>query len=456
MVTVLSALLYSGAFEPLGFWFLAPLGFALLFTKLKRSDSPIISLFFFGLVSQGFILFWTGKYVGLLPWSFLTLLQASYLIPSGYIFKKTHNFWYLIASLLLMDEFKSRFPFGGFGWTRIGFSQADAPYLDLASLGGVASLSLIVLIFAVWIIQINFTKIFLIALLCFIPVGLHQHLAESKFLTVAAVQGNTPKVGLDFNERAEAVFDLHFEKTKTINKSVDLIVWPENASDIDPFLTPGIYTKLTSLSNEKRAPLIIGAVLRSDNTLKNASVAIDSKSTKSIYVKQHLTPFGEYIPLRPVAELISPFAKNVRDFTPGEGYLVHSIKNFKLGPIICYEIIDDELVRAAAGQSEALLVQTNSATFSGTAESSQQLNITRIRAVEHSRDILSVSTIGISAFIDNNGNVLQVSKENVSEILYGQLRSIESQTIADKFNGRSWIAIVGGLLILGRFRRRTR
>ena len=455
MVTILSALLFSGSFEPLGFWLLAPIGFSLLFTRLKRSNKPILTIFIFGLVSQGIILYWSGKYVGLLPWALLTLLQASYLIPAGYVYKKTENYWYLIASLLLADEIKSNFPFGGFGWTRIGYSQAVAPYLNLASLGGVAALSLIVLVIAIGIIQLSIRKFIFILLICFLPLGTNQIQKSSQSLRVAAVQGNTPKVGLDFNERAEAVFNLHLEKSKTINRSVDLIVWPENASDIDPYLTPGISAQLMELSEVKRAPLIIGAVLRSDNKLKNASIALDSMSTKSIYIKQHLTPFGEYIPLRRIAELVSPFAEGVKDFTPGEGYLVHKIGNIDIGPIICYEIIDDAMVREAASKSHALVVQTNSATFSGTAESAQQLNITRIRAVEHNRDILSVSTIGISAFIDNNGRVLQISKENVSEILYGQLRSIDSQTIADKLNGQSWIAIVGALLIIGRLRRRT-
>ncbi len=443
-MTLLAALLFSASFEPIGLWFLAPIGFALLFKKVERANSPVITLLSFGLISQGVILFWSGKYVGLLPWALLSILQAIYLIPVGSIFKKTRNLWYTIAALLVMDEIRSRFPFGGFGWTRIGFSQADAPYLNLVSIGGVALLSFLVLLLAYLISHLRVRSVLLILIIiCFLPVGTSAALATSNSLSVAGVQGNTPKVGLEFNERAEAVFNLHLEKTRTIAKPIDLIVWPENSSDIDPFLTPGINAKLASLSQKKDSPIIIGAVLRSNGTLRNASILLDSMSTKSIYIKQHLTPFGEYIPLRGLAEIVSPYAAGVRDFSPGGKYLVHKVGDFEVGPIICYEIIDDSLVRLAAAKSDALVVQTNSATFSGTSESAQQLNITRIRAAEHNRDILSVSTVGISALIDNNGKVLKQSRENVSEIIYGSLRSNRSETISDKLGGRSWILIVG-------------
>jgi len=79
-----------------------------------------------------------------------------------------------------------------------------------------------------------------------------------------------------------------------------------------------------------------------------------------------------------------------------------------------------------------LIVQTNSATFAGTAESAQQLAITRIRAVEHSREILSVSTVGISAFIDNNGRVLSQTTENTQVSLAGKLAPNSYRTFINR------------------------
>ena len=91
-----------------------------------------------------------------------------------------------------------------------------------------------------------------------------------------------------------------------------------------------------------------------------------------------------------------------------------------------------------AGSSKALIVQTNSATFANTAESAQQLAITRIRAVEHSRAILSVSTVGISALIDNNGRVLSQTSENRKEFLVGDLLLNTNKTFIDRL--MQWIS----------------
>ena len=104
-------------------------------------------------------------------------------------------------------------------------------------------------------------------------------------------------------------------------------------------------------------------------------------------------------------------------------------------PIICYEIINDGLVRESANRSGAIIAQTNSATFANTPESAQQLAITRIRAVEHSREILSVSTVGISAFIDNNGAVISRTPENLSTSISGDLKISSHQTLSDRLGG---------------------
>jgi apolipoprotein N-acyltransferase len=413
----------------------------------------VLSFFLFGLISQLFILSWSGKYVGPLPLVLLALLQALFFIPSGLIFKYTRNIWLTSATILLMDQLRANFPFEGFGWSRIAFSQANAPYMSLVSKGGVAGLSAIVLCIAILLTRIRLYRLLLITTIVFFPFGSHSPIEGGSSLNVAAVQGNTPKIGLDFNGRAQAVLNLHLAKSAEIDRRVDLIVWPENASDIDPYLTSGVLDKLRTLIIQKQAPLMFGAVLRENNKLQNASVLMDANTTRSKYVKQHLTPFGEYIPMRAMAQRVSPFAADVSDFTPGNSYQTHEVGNTTIGPIICYEIIDDALVREAAKDSEMLIIQTNSATFSGTSESRQQLNITRIRAAEHNREVLSVSTVGISAFIDNNGRVLQESKENVPDLLYGTLQGNNEITLADKLGDLTWVFAIGLLAGIGSFRR---
>ena len=255
-----------------------------------------------------------------------------------------------------------------------------------------------------------------------------------------AVQGNTPEVGLEFNSRAKAVFNLHRDATREFAKErYDAIIWPENSIDIDPRLNPQVASDIKELTRELQTPLIAGVVQRENGRPENASIMYSKEGQmQSVYVKRGLTPFGEFMPLRSIAEFVSPMAKTVVDFAPGDRSITHQVSGVKLGPIICYEIIIDSLVREMADSSKALIVQTNSATFANTAESAQQLAITRIRAVEHSRAILSVSTVGISALIDNNGRVLSQTSENRKEFLVGDLLLNTNKTFIDRL--MQWIS----------------
>ena len=203
--------------------------------------------------------------------------------------------------------------------------------------------------------------------------------------------------------------------------------------NIDPFRDTEVSESIRSLTTEINAPLIAGAVTRVSGDLENVSVMYgESGEVVSLYSKQYLTPFGEYIPLRSIARLVSPFVDDVSDFSAGERIDNHVIRGVTVAPVICFELLSDSLVRKATQNSDALVVQTNSATFAGTAESAQQLNITRIRAMENAREIVSVSTIGISAHIDINGRVTQQTDEDVSAVLQGELQGVSNQSVASR------------------------
>ena len=88
------------------------------------------------------------------------------------------------------------------------------------------------------------------------------------------------------------------------------------------------------------------------------------------------------------------------------------------------------------------MVQTNSATFANTAESAQQLAITRIRSIEHARYAVSVSTVGISAIIDTNGLVLESTKENVAASINGAVALNATRTIYDRIGEFAWVLVL--------------
>jgi apolipoprotein N-acyltransferase len=418
-----AAFLVSAAFEPIGIWYLAVIGLTLYLQKLRSSSRPIFHSLAFGFILNAIVLYWSGKYVGPIPWLLLSALQALFYLPVGWVYRRTHRLLWSALALLAMEEIRSRFPFGGFGWTRIAFSQVDSPALPIVAIGGVIALSAFTVAIALLLVHLrgkNLAALLSLFIIAFLLPANPQGSGEVKLI---AIQGNTPEVGLGFNSRAKAVFDLHRDVTRRVTADqYDAIIWPENAIDIDPRIFPAVQADIAALTGDLSTPIIAGVVQRSTNGPQNASILFGEDGIReSVYIKRGLTPFGEYIPLRGLAELVSPLAKKVNDFIPGSKRVTHEVAGVQLGPIICYEIILDDLVRDMAMNSQALIVQTNSATFAGTAESAQQLAITRIRAVEHSRAILSVSTVGISAFIDNNGRVLSQTGENTQESLAGSL-----------------------------------
>jgi apolipoprotein N-acyltransferase len=265
------------------------------------------------------------------------------------------------------------------------------------------------------------------------------------------IQGNVPEYGLDFNSRAKAVFNNHLQLTQDEikkNKNVDFILWPENAVDVDPFIDQNkdVFEKLNSIEQ----PLIIGAVLGKGNKLLNTSIYWD-KDQPQVYIKQHLTPFGEYVPLRSFARVISPLVDRVKDFEPGDGAnSSFKISDAIIAPVICFELIDDAILQNAASKSNLLAVQTNSATFGMSAESAQQLSITRVRAIEHGRNVVSVSTTGYSAVIDYKGNVLEKTSMGTAESIRADIDLIEGKTPRDKFGDWSLVGTIFLLFLVSR------
>lgn len=347
-----------------------------------------------------------------------------------------------------MEELRNRFPFGGFGWVRIAYTQADSPYSKIAAIGGASALSALTLIIAL-IIFFGFQKRFsLITFLPFLFLLIPINLSTVGNASVLMIQGNVPQMGLDFNSRAKAVFNNHFERTQdeiARDPNVDLILWPENSVDVDPFLNADVKKALDSIQQ----PLIIGAILSKGNKTLNTSILWGGELPDT-YIKQHLTPFGEYIPLRSLARIVSPLVDDVDDFSPGDQGKTFSIGDIKVAPVICYELIDDDLLHQATADSNILAVQTNSATFGMSAESAQQLSITRVRAIEHGRNIASVSTTGYSAIIDFSGTVIEQTSMATADTIRAEIGLIEGQTPRDKAGDWALVGVLVGLFLIAR------
>jgi apolipoprotein N-acyltransferase len=441
LLSALSGALLSAAFEPVGKWWVAPIAIAAHMFALSLTKRKVLSTFIFASVMNLIVLHWSSTFVGSVPWLILALGLSLFYLPLALVSR-----WGMAAYPLIyviLEEIRNRFPFGGFGWVRIAYTQADAPYSKIAAIGGASALSALALVSSLILFIALKRRFAVITLIPFLLVLIPINLTSAATTKVLMIQGNVPQMGLDFNSRAKAVFNNHFERTQAElakDSNVDFVLWPENSVDVDPFINVDVKKALDSVDK----PLIIGAIMGKGNKFLNTSILWGGEFPP-IYIKQHLTPFGEYIPLRSLASKISPYTERVTDFEPGQEQVLFTIKSAVIAPIICFELVDDQLLHEAAGSANILAVQTNSATFGMSAESAQQLSITRVRAIEHGRNIVSVSTTGYSAVINSDGKVLQKSSMGTAETLRAEVELLEGKTPRDAAG--DW-ALVGVLFVL--------
>ena len=455
LLAFLFGLVSSTAFEPFSFWPSAFLGLAGWYFLLIRArlESRVLISYLFGLSQLLVVQHWTGIYVGSLPWLILSICQGIfYIVPAFFVGKsKRYNQFAFAACFVIVELLLRTVPFTGFGWTRISFTQVDSPLSDLYKLGGVVLVAFfIAAISASRTLITGSILLILVALSAFIP----NSVSNGVNVKIALIQGGVSNLGLDFNAKPMEVFDRHLSQTaKSIKPSdVRLIIWPENAVDLDINTSPGVANKIIEISTDLRTPILIGGVTKSTAGLRNQSILFNP-TPQQIYTKRYLTPFGEYIPLRNIATKLSSYANDVTDFVGGTNDHLFRGNGLIFQTLICYELLNDTFRDQILG--DFLIVQTNNATFGDTAQLDQELNIAKVRAIETGRFIPYVSTTGVTSFIDNDGQIYSKSPKFESATLVDNVVSVEGRTITQIY-GKYLEAISIALLLFIVFLRRRK
>jgi len=413
-LAIASGLLLFAAFPPFALWPAAFLGAGLLFFLL--ADEKLSRRFLLALLAGGAffapLLHWSSIYVGALPWLILALGESLLfsLIALAAIKRSIYGAIVFASTFTLIELLRMKAPFGGFGWGRIGFTQVDSLQVFYPIIGVVGVSFFALSLSALLVVNPRFLFVFIpIFALSFFDVNLNT--PSGKSLKIVAVQGSVSELGLEFNQRALAVLNNHIDATPT-QSNADLIIWPENASDVDPIMNLKARQGIADLIKEIEKPLLVGAVEQRGSGPLNSSLFYGADGELlSRYVKQDLAPFGEYIPFRSISESISPLARQVRDFIPGDNWVKHRVNNIEFQSLICFEVLDDDHIQSGAVNAEFFVAQTNNATFGDSYQAAQQLQITRARAAELSRQFAVVSTTGYTAHIDQNGKVLTAAEQ---------------------------------------------
>ncbi|MFD0633486.1 apolipoprotein N-acyltransferase [Catenulispora yoronensis] len=460
-LALLAGAVLNLAFAPVGWWPVAPLMVAAvsaLFAGRSGRRGMLIG-FWFG---TGFcwVMFQFLRVFGPGAQEAVGLIESLYFIPFGWAMARVSmaRFAPLWQACLWVAEeaVRSRWPFGGFSWGRLAFSQPDSPFTPLAAVGGAPLVTFAVALSgtllwravvvlrererepgvgggggggggsrALWrSVGARWSAAMVVGALLIPVAGYAVPLRSADAgtpLRIALIQGNVPRLGFGREEQQAAVLDNHVKETEALAADIragkavkpDVVVWPENGSDMDPYTDPGVKEEIQAAVDAVGVPVLIGAVINANaegtNVLNRLIVWTPGPGPGSgmgaTYDKTHLVPFGEYLPFRDIlTKVIKRFNMIPRDFVPGHGVGDLTLGDVPVAAVICFEVAYDDVVRNAVnGGGQVLLVPSNNASYMGTGQTYQQLAIARFRAVEHGRWTLEAATSGVSAVIDPRG-----------------------------------------------------
>ena len=483
------------AFPTFDVWVAAPAAMALLAWSATGLGARrgFLAGVLFGLAFFVPTLSWSGIYVGALPWLALATLESLFVGLAGALYgwlSRAGRVRPLAFALVwvVTEGLRARTPYGGFPWLKLAFSQADSPVGRLVAWGGAPFVGFVLALVGGLLALVAHHLLTarhhrsrmpwrplalpVAAALVLTAAGLAVPLStDGQAAQFLGVQGNVPRAGLDFNAQRRAVLDNHVAATWQAQADIragrtptpDLVVWPENASDIDPVRNADAADEIAATVTRLSRPLVVGGLLEEPpGQVSNVSLLYEpGKGITDSYVKRHPVPFAEYIPSRDFFRIFSAEVDRVsRDFVAGPSVGVFDVtgtagQQIRAGVAICFEVAYDDIMRdVVTAGANVLLVQTNNATFGFTAESAQQLAISRVRAMEFGRSVVHVSTVGQSALITPDGTAHQVTSLYTQALVQGALPLRDATTVATRLGeSPEWAAAVGlVLLLLLRFR----
>ncbi len=510
-LAVAAGLTLAAAFPPFDLWPLSIVAVAALslLTRGRTARQGAWTGFAFGLPFFLWLLDWI-RVIGSDAWIGLSVAEALFVCALGAGLALTSRLpgWPLWAACLWVTQewARDRLPLGGFPWGRLAFANTASPYTPLAAWGGAPLVTFAVALTGALLAYLvapylrrlpavpalpgltapaartglprgprpaagrprRAVVLPVLAGTCAVVVsvagyGVPVPVTGSQSVKMAVIQGNVPNPGMDFLGRPMQVLDNHASATERLAAQVkagtaprpDVVIWPENSSDLDPFSVPAAYQRIDEAVKAIGVPTLVGTLVDGpDNQhVQNEGIVWDPQNGPGAhYTKQHPVPFGEYVPFRSVLmKVITRLQRVARDFYPGKGTGVMQLGPARIGDVICFEVAYDEIVRSTVNDGgRVIVVQTNNATYAKSGQPDQQLAMSRLRAVEHGRAVVIAATSGISAIIRPDGTVQSRSAELVPAELTADVPLRDGTTLADQVGAApEWTLAVLGLLACG-------
>ena len=485
LVSALGGVVYDLGFPGASVWPLAFVGIGMALVSLIGRSSW--AAFHIGLVfGLGFYLThvsWTSLYLGPVPWLALSILQSLFvaggavLIALAYRWlpRATSSRWarlvllpLLVAGLWIVRETATgSIPYGGFPWGRAALSQSESPFAQVVSWVGSSGLGLVMVALVAGVIEWVRLRgwrdvrsaVPVVALLVVAVAVPAWPTTPTGELRVASVQGNGPSGYFDEREPGD-ILAAQLDATEPVldEPGIDVLLWPEGGSDVDPTRSAEAARTFDDLSERIGAPVVLNTVTVDDEErFYNTSLLWESGAgAVDRFSKRNPVPFGEYIPDRWFYDALVPELTGLiqRGYSPGTEPPVFDVGGAVAGLAICFDVIYDGLIwEGARDGAELYLLQTNNADFRGTDENQQQLAIARLRAIETGRSVVNISTVGTSQVIDPTGRTVDELPAYEAGAMVTDVELREGLTPAVVLGGfvptLTVIAAIGGLIAVG-------
>jgi apolipoprotein N-acyltransferase len=459
MQTLLAGVLAVFGFAPFGMFPLSVVALLVLFRVWLRCESAAQAAkagFTFGMGLFSFGVGWV--YVALHDYGYMhpllaitaTLLFAALisapLALAGYLMMRSRTsanvrLLLLMPALWVLAEWMRGLMFTGFPWLAFGYSQVpDSPLVGYAPLLGVYGVSIAVAVSAavlLFILQVRWSRAGKIALggVCTLWLlgGVLQHVAwtqpNGEPLKVSLLQGNIPQEEKFSQEKL--VSSLETYRRLAQSSDARLIVMPETAIPLLRHNVPAYYQELLSDHvRQNGGDILIGAFEKEGARYFNSVYSLGSAESQH-YRKDHLVPFGEFIPLRGV---LGWFINDVLqipmgDLTSGgDAQAPLDVAGQKVAVNICYEDVFGEEIIRPLPQATLLVNVTNDAWYGESNAAVQHNQMSQMRALETGRMMLRATNTGVTSVIDTDGQVLAQLPQHEEGVLTAEVQGYVGST----------------------------
>ena len=342
----------------------------------------------------------------------------------------------------LMELIRSHFPWGGFSWGLVSYAQTSGPLVQYSRIGSSILVAFVTVLVATVVGELRFFRNFWqnwLALGLIIIGLLFPTSSAIGSVQVGVVQGGVVSSQVPEFARASQVLVHHLEQTRLHTdqlREADFVVWPENSVNLQSS-SDATSKQIQQVVDEVGKPFLIGAVRENKKGIPQNVVILwlPKVGQSTSYVKNHLVPFGEYLPLRKLlAAQIGRFNQIPADFEPGQGGGVINVAGTKVGVAICFEVADQShlsnLVNAGA---TVLVAASNNATYLGSEQPAQQFEMSRFSAITHQRTMVVATTSGTSGVISADGVVSNRVTDSEGHVFVAKVNLSNNVTFGDRY-----------------------